>query len=197
MTNDKDTRYNIPKEAPKASEELISKTIRETEIYRRVNLHILNAQRKQVAYGLDKYTEPLNANTWSIIETIDHIIDESIDKLHYLVMLRIKFEESAAKEMDEAEKHRDMWDALTYSYEMMRCIDTDGDKLVGLDLAKGDDSTVKGVTLEDLKKKLNIKSPSEEFMKNFKEDNDSAPTVGDVMSTLDTLAKAWEAVKND
>ncbi len=45
-----------------------------------------------MAYGLEKYPEPLNADTWSIIETIDHIIDETIDKLHYLVMLRIKFE---------------------------------------------------------------------------------------------------------
>src|SRR5690606_14079309 len=88
-----DTRYRIPKTEPKASDELVEETIRNTEIYRRAQLHILEAQRRQVAYGLDKYPEPLNANTWDILETIDHITDESIDKLHYLIMLRIKLEQ--------------------------------------------------------------------------------------------------------
>ena len=88
-----DPRYNVPKEEPKASKELVEKTIEETQIYREAKNYILkHAQPKQVAYGLDKYPEPLNANTWSTIETIDHIIDESVDKLHYLVMLRIKLE---------------------------------------------------------------------------------------------------------
>ena len=57
-----------------------------------------------MAYGLDKYPEPLNADTWSTIETIDHIIDESIDKLHYLVMLRIKLERKLEEEFDEVKK---------------------------------------------------------------------------------------------
>lgn len=101
----KDSRYNNPKESPKTSEEIITKIIADTEIYRRARYLIasmwsedtrptvLQAQRKQVAYGTEKYPEPLNANTWSIVETIDHAIDESIDKLHYLIMLRIKFEQ--------------------------------------------------------------------------------------------------------
>jgi hypothetical protein len=55
---------------------------------------ILHVQAKQVAYGLDKYPEPLNPNTWNINETVDHILDESMDKLHYLVMLRIKLEQA-------------------------------------------------------------------------------------------------------
>lgn len=105
-----DTRYNTPKESPKAAEQLVEKTVVETEIYRTARLEILRhnmigheskaiilgAQRKQIAYGLDKYPEPLNPNTWSIDETIDHIMDESIDKLHYLVMLRIKLEQLLA-----------------------------------------------------------------------------------------------------
>lgn len=105
-----DTRYNEPKEAPKASPELVEKTILETEIYREARLAIvqhptfgsestkviMDAQRKQVAYGLDKYPEPLNPNTWSIEETVQHILDESIDKLHYLVMLRIKLRQYLA-----------------------------------------------------------------------------------------------------
>jgi hypothetical protein len=93
-----DMRYNTPKAEPKASEELVNKTISETEIYRRAKLAILQAQQRQVGYGIDKYPEPLNANTWSTIETIDHIIEESIDKLHYLVMLRIKLEQDVIKD---------------------------------------------------------------------------------------------------
>jgi hypothetical protein len=105
-----DPRYNVSKEAPKASNELVKDTIIETEIYRRARIAvlqhmtigresktaILHVQRKQVAYGLDKYPEPLNPNTWSINETVDHIMDESIDKLHYLIMLRIKLEQQLA-----------------------------------------------------------------------------------------------------
>jgi hypothetical protein len=102
-----DTRYNTPKEAPKASEEIVEETIITTEIYRQARLAIvqsyflngesrnaiLEAQNKQVAYGIDKYTEPLNPNTWTINETVEHIMDESIDRLHYLIMLRIKLEQ--------------------------------------------------------------------------------------------------------
>lgn len=102
-----DTRYNVPKAAPKASSELVEKTIKSTEIYRRARLAImqpqnvtpesryamLQAQRKQVAYGIDKYPEPLNADTWSSVETIEHAMDESIDRLHYLIMLNIKLEQ--------------------------------------------------------------------------------------------------------
>lgn len=90
MEESGDTRYNIPKTTPKASEEQITDTINNTQIYKEAKDIIVNAQRKQVAYGIDKYPEPLNPNSWSTVETIDHIIDESIDKLHYLVMLRIK-----------------------------------------------------------------------------------------------------------
>lgn len=108
LDTDGDARYNNPKVEPKASEEQVAETIESTEIYRQARLAviradvlspeartaILMAQEKQVSYGLDKYPEPLNANTWDIEETIEHIMDESIDKLHYLVMLRIKLEQS-------------------------------------------------------------------------------------------------------
>lgn len=90
-----DTRYNTPKYQPDPAliyeaEELI----RKNEIYRRVGSLLHSAQRKQVMYGMEKYPEPLNQDTWSELETIDHIIDESIDKLHYLMMLRIKLEQN-------------------------------------------------------------------------------------------------------
>lgn len=98
-----DIRYKVPKEQPKVPESVIDKVIEETEIYREAKEHILKAQRGQVAYGIEKYPEPLNADTWTIIETIDHAIDESVDKLHYLVMLRIKLEREAI-DLEEIKK---------------------------------------------------------------------------------------------
>lgn len=90
-----DTRYNVPKGGPVTEVDVIDTTIASNDIYSRVREGMLNAQRKQVGYGLDKYPEPLNANTWTTVETIDHIIDETIDKLHYLTMLRIKLVDEA------------------------------------------------------------------------------------------------------
>ena len=98
---EKDIRYNVPKGKHTASEKQIDEAIESTEIYQRAKEHILNAQRGQIGYGIDKYPETLNANTWSMIESIDHIIDESVDKLHYLVMLRIQLEREANKAPEE------------------------------------------------------------------------------------------------
>lgn len=109
-----DHRYKVPKEAPKASDEDVEATIERNEIYQRTQRAILSAQHKQVAYGLDKYPEPLNADTWSHIETIDHIIDESIDKLHYLMMLRIKLERDADESI---ENMRTAYETAGYSVE--------------------------------------------------------------------------------
>lgn len=96
-----DSRYNTPKTAPKASEEDIDKAIEETEIYKQAKERILKFQRNQVGYGLDKYPETLNASTWTEIETQHHIIEESVDKLHYEVMRLIQLERKAEKELEE------------------------------------------------------------------------------------------------
>lgn len=86
----KDERYREPKGNHKADDLEIDKAMESTRIYKEAKEHILKAQRNQVGYGIDKYPEPLNADTWSIVETIDHIISEGVDELHYLAMLRIK-----------------------------------------------------------------------------------------------------------
>lgn len=88
-----DNRYNQPKENPSVSQEEIERTIAENPIYSEVRNLMFSVQNKQVGYGLEKYPEPLNADTWSTIETIDHILEETVDKLHYLVMLKIKLKE--------------------------------------------------------------------------------------------------------
>lgn len=85
-----DTRYNTPKELPKVPNDIVDKAIEDNYIYSEVRQLMLDAQRKQVAYGLEKYPETLNENSWGHIETIEHIIEETIDQLHYLVMLKTK-----------------------------------------------------------------------------------------------------------
>jgi len=108
-----DLRYNQPKGDPKTKYEKVTETIENTPIYKEVQDHILNAQRRQVAYGMDKYPEPLNKDSWSTSETIDHIIEETIDQLHYLVMLKMKLdvfaknEELMLKQMKQYAEHDD------------------------------------------------------------------------------------------
>ena len=92
-----DTRYNLPRLPPKANDADVEQVIESNPIYKQVRQGMFDAQNRQVAYGLDKYPEPLNADTWTIIETIDHIISETTDKLHYLTMLKIKLQQ----EMEE------------------------------------------------------------------------------------------------
>ena len=114
-----DSRYRKPKQEPKAKNEEIDQTIDNNDIYRRVRNFILkekrrmeiaaygtqdyiqiekasdvllSSQRKQIAYGIDKYPESLNASSWSMIESMRHILDETIDKIHYLKMLHIQLE---------------------------------------------------------------------------------------------------------
>lgn len=96
--NQEDKRYITQR--PEIDEDLWLKamrTIEENEVYEKAKRAIFEAQIKQVAYGLEKYPEPLNHKNWSAVEAIDHIIEESVDKLHYLVMLKIKLEEMEKK----------------------------------------------------------------------------------------------------
>jgi len=121
-----DSRYNVPKEEPKSSQAEIDKAIMENEIYRKSKMTIMQAQRKQIGYGLDKYPETLNPNSWTVLETIDHIIEESVDRLHYLGMLRIQLEQMLINEAKE-DKH-DVADSIRYAIERLTGADLDGDK---------------------------------------------------------------------
>ncbi len=82
-------------------EEIADKCLINNEIYKNLRLKILNSQRKQILKGLSKYPEPLNDDSWTIIETIDHMIEELIDALHYVTMLKIKLEKEIIKDMEE------------------------------------------------------------------------------------------------
>jgi hypothetical protein len=76
--------------------EEVMETLHENEIYRRAKARMAGVQNNQIAYGLRKYPEPLNSDTWTILQTIRHIQEEHVDALHYLTMLEIKLEQMLA-----------------------------------------------------------------------------------------------------
>ena len=87
-----DVRYNTPKLPPQAKEDAVTKAINENPIYREVNSLLKDeeskkAQRKQIAYGLDKYPETLNPDSWSTSEALEHLQSELVDALHYIGLL--------------------------------------------------------------------------------------------------------------
>ena len=82
-----DIRYLNPKGPHGLSTETIDRAIDSNPIYREVR-DLLNAQRNQVGYGMTKYPELLNPMSWSMVETLDHKIQEQVDALHYSVMLK-------------------------------------------------------------------------------------------------------------
>ena len=88
-----DPRYNIPKKDHGFTDEEIDKVIDSNLIYSKAREELKNAQRRQVGYGMSKYPEPLTADSWTIIETLNHDIEETADSLHYKIMLREKLME--------------------------------------------------------------------------------------------------------
>lgn len=95
-----DTRYNIPKTAPNVDATKVMAEIFTNPIYFDVLKLMMNMtpeqkvmtdeQKSQVGYGLSKYPESLNEESWSTVETIEHAMSEVVDLLHYLSMLKIK-----------------------------------------------------------------------------------------------------------
>jgi len=153
-----DYRYRNPKEAPKVSEELITKTINDTEIYSKAREAMFNAQRKQVAYGIEKYPEPLNADTWSIIETIEHTIDESVDKLHYLVMLKIQLERLLVEEEPKDK-------AFELSESIQKLMNERNNHCINIDI-----SNPNNLSDEEIRKRFedNVEKMHEEYTYNIK-----------------------------
>jgi hypothetical protein len=91
--------FGKPKPKMKISKDQIDAAIESNEIYRRTRDALNDAQREQVGYGMGKYPELLNADTWTILETIKHIKGELVDGLHYLTMLEIKLEKIYEEEI--------------------------------------------------------------------------------------------------
>ena len=99
MEHTYDNRYNKPKLVqPLATDAAAAKAIEENPYYREVNAMLKDeeskeAQMKQVKYGLDKYPETLNGESWDIYEVLDHITSELVDGLHYISLLKAKLKE--------------------------------------------------------------------------------------------------------
>jgi len=89
--NHQDVRYNIPKKHHGVSKEAIEAAIDSNAIYREVRDRLPDeetreAHREQVAYGMTKYPELLNPMSWTMVEALDHKIQEQVDALQYTVM---------------------------------------------------------------------------------------------------------------
>jgi hypothetical protein len=59
-------------------------------IYLESRQAFLSVQESQIDKGADKYPEPLNPNSWTIDELVDHGLMELVDQVHYTVSIRAK-----------------------------------------------------------------------------------------------------------
>lgn len=74
------------KESHNVPREVIQKEIEKNPIYSEAIRHYEN----QIGYGIAKYPETLNRETWDLQETLAHEISEIVDQLNYKVMLKQK-----------------------------------------------------------------------------------------------------------
>lgn len=94
--NGKGYEWGIMKAPPTITDEMVDSVIKENEIYSEAMRHY----KSQIAYGIQKYPESLNAGTWSIVETLEHEIGELVDTLNYKVMLKKKLQLAEEKGYD-------------------------------------------------------------------------------------------------
>jgi hypothetical protein len=52
-----------------------------------------DVQRQQIMKGMEKYPEPLNPESWTFEQLIEHAMQENVDQAHYLTALREKSRE--------------------------------------------------------------------------------------------------------
>jgi hypothetical protein len=52
-----------------------------------------DVQRQQIIKGMEKYPEPLNPQSWTFEQLIEHAMQENVDQAHYLTALREKSRE--------------------------------------------------------------------------------------------------------
>lgn len=75
----KKEHHNVPTE-------VIREAIKNNPIYAEAMEHY----ESQIGYGISKYPETLNRDTWDLKETLAHEISEIVDQLNYKVMLKQK-----------------------------------------------------------------------------------------------------------
>lgn len=91
LKNKPDMRYNVPKNPHNISDEEIDKAIEENPIYRKVWERKAKTYRDQVGYGLVKYPETFNPDSWTKEELVQHFLQEINDAQNYLEGLETKF----------------------------------------------------------------------------------------------------------
>lgn len=91
----------ILRSKPELAEELVRRAFnraahREHKLYREAVEMFTATHRAQIDKGAEKYPEPLNPDSWTMHQLIDHSMQEVADQVNYLTALKIKLDDSAA-----------------------------------------------------------------------------------------------------
>lgn len=62
-------------------------------LYKAANFAWQRTQIQQIVKGAEKYPEPLNPDSWTAKQLVEHALQENVDQVHYLVSLGEKVEE--------------------------------------------------------------------------------------------------------
>lgn len=63
------------------------------DLYKRARMWWLKTQVEQMEKGLEKYGRPLDPQEWTSEQLVEHIMQESVDLVHYVMALREKCNE--------------------------------------------------------------------------------------------------------
>lgn len=88
----------LEKKGPKFLEDL--KLQEKNRLYKDANFLFQRTQYKQMFKATEKYPEPLNPDSWTADELVDHAFQELVDQSHYLtaLLLKVRQLESEVKE---------------------------------------------------------------------------------------------------
>jgi len=59
-------------------------------LYKTARSEWLRVHQEQIDKGAAKYQEPLNPESWTALELVEHALQENIDQFHYLIAIRMK-----------------------------------------------------------------------------------------------------------
>jgi hypothetical protein len=86
---------------------MTSKNFYDHPLYVRAKEMWENIRLRQIQKGAEKYPEPLNPASWSVVDLIEHGIMENVDQLHYYIALLEKVEMIQAELATEKRKRED------------------------------------------------------------------------------------------
>lgn len=74
------------------------------DTYKASNFQWQRTQLMQILKGVHKYPEPLNHESWTFTELVDHAYQENVDQAHYLSALQLKANQYEQKIQDLTDK---------------------------------------------------------------------------------------------